>query len=151
MNCLPATATTGRQAAAALAAFQNVVPGRSYLGSHPSRRMEEDEEALFLPAGSAWGRARDMQTSGPVRLFLVGDSSASQYRRLHCAAQRIYAPHRVILPLDTHRDMDMIRDLGFPPRGEAALYACMGDRCLAPITTPREVQAMARSRPWVLL
>ena len=141
----------GRQAAAALAAFEALVPGRSYLGSHASRRMEEDEEALFLPAGSAWGRARDMQTSGPVRLVLVGDSSAGQYRRLHRAAQRIYAPHRVILPLDIHRDPDMIRGLGFPTRGDAALYACMGDRCLAPITTPREVQVMARSRPWAAL
>jgi len=138
----------GRQAAAALAAFQAVVPGRSYLGSHASRRMEEDEEALFLPAGSAWGRARDMQTSGPVRLVLVGDSSTGQYRRLHRATQRIYAPHRVIVPLDIRRDMDMIRDLGFPPRGETALYACMGDRCLAPVTTTREVRVMARSRPW---
>ncbi|MDE2779668.1 MAG: DUF255 domain-containing protein [Chloroflexota bacterium] len=141
----------GRLAAAALAVFEAVIPGRSYLGSHASRRMEEDEEALFLPAGSAWGRARDMQTSGPVRLVLVGDPSTGQYRRLHRAAQRIYAPHRVVLPLDINRDIDMIRDLGFPPRGEAALYACMGDRCLAPITTPREVRVMARSRPWATL
>ena len=113
--------------------------------------MEEDEEALFLPAGSAWGRARDMQTSGPVRLVLVGDSSTSQYRLLHRAAQRMYAPYRVILPLDIHRDPDMIRGLGFPIRGDAALYACMGDRCLAPITSPREVRVMARSRPWAAL
>ena len=141
----------GRQAAAALVAFEALVPGRSYLGSHASRRMEEDEEALFLPAGSAWGRARDMQTGRPVRLVLMGDSSAGQYRRLHRAAQRIYTPHRVILPLDIHRDPDMIRGLGFPPRGDAALYACMGDRCLAPLTTPREVQVMARSRPWAAL
>lgn len=138
----------GNNAAATLAAFQDVVPGRSYLGSHASRRMEEDEEALFLPAGSAWGRAWDMQASGPVRLVLVGDSTTTQYRRLHQAALRVYAPHRVILLLDINRDTDMIHALGFPPRREAALYACMGDRCLAPITTPREVQTMARSRPW---
>ena len=35
------------RAAGALGMFESVVPGSSYLGSHASRRMEEDEEALF--------------------------------------------------------------------------------------------------------
>ena len=136
------------QAAAALKIFESVVPGKSYLGSHASRRMEEDEEALFLPAGAAWGRAQDMLTQGPVSLVLVGDSSGPAYRRLHRAALRVYAPHRVVQPLDTERDAGQIRELGFPLREEAALYACMGDRCLAPITAPQGVREMARSRPW---
>ena len=46
------------RAAHALKIFESVVPGKSYLGGHASRRMEEDEEALFLPAGAAWGRAQ---------------------------------------------------------------------------------------------
>ena len=136
------------QAAAALDIFRSVVPGKSYLGYHRSRRMEEDEEALFLPAGSAWGRARDMLDQGPVRLVLVGDSATPAYRRLRGAALRSYAPHRVVLPLDSERDSERIHDLGFPARPEAALYACMGDRCLAPITAPQAVREMARSRPW---
>ena len=136
------------RAEAALGIFQGVVPGKSYLGDHASRRMEEDEEALFLPAGAAWGRARDLVTHGPVRLLLVGDSSAPAYRRLHQAALRAYAPHRVIQPLDSERDAGQIRGLGFPLHDGAALYACMGDRCLAPITTPQGVRQMARSRPW---
>ena len=136
------------RAAAALKIFEGVVPGVSYLGSRRSRRMEEDEEALFLPAGAAWGRAQDMQAQGPVRLVLVGNSSAPDYRRLHRATLRVYVPHRVVLPLDSARDEERIGQLGFPVRQEAALYACMGDRCLAPITTPREVQDMVRSRPW---
>ena len=136
------------QAAAALETFESVVPGKSYLGSHASRRMEEDEEALFLPAGAAWARARDMLSQGPVSLVLVGDSSGPAYRRLHRAALRVYAPHRVVQPLDVERDAGQIRELGFPLREEAALYACMGDRCLAPITTPQGVREMARSRPW---
>ena len=136
------------QAAAALKVFESVVPGKSYLGPHASRRMEEDEEALFLPAGAAWGRAQDMLTQGPVTLVLVGDSAGAGYRRLYRAALRVYAPHRVIQPLDVKRDASQIRQLGFPLREEAALYACMGDRCLAPITTPQGVRKMARSRPW---
>ena len=136
------------RAATALEIFQDIVPGKSYLGSHPSRRMEEDEEALFLPAGAAWGRAQDLLMHGPVRLLLLGDSSSPAYRRLHRAALRTYAPHRVILPLDSERDAGQIRGLGFPLQEGAALYACMGDRCLAPITTPLALRQMARSRPW---
>ncbi len=136
------------RAAAALEVFESDVPGKCYLGSHASRRMEEDEEALFLPAGAAWGRARDLLTHGPVSLVLVGDSSTTAFRRLHRAALRVYAPHRVIQPLDIERDAAQIRELGFPPNRDAALYACMGDRCLAPIATPQGVREMARSRPW---
>ena len=136
------------QAANALDIFQAAVPGKSYLGNHRSRRMEEDEEALFLPAGSAWGRARDMLVQGPVRLVLVGDSATPAYRGLHGAALRTYAPHRLVLPLDSERDSERIRELGFPARPEAVLYACMGDRCLAPVTTPQAVREMARSSPW---
>ena len=138
------------RASAALQVFEGAVPGRSYLGSRHSRRMEEDEEALFLPAGAAWGRARDMLDQGPVRLVLVGNAAASDFRRLHRAALRAWAPHRVILPLDCQHDAERIAQLGFPARREAALYACMGDRCLAPISTPPGVYQMARSRPWAL-
>ena len=136
------------RAKATLNAFETVVPGKSYLGSHSSRRMEEDEEALFLPAGAAWGRAKDMETQGLVSLVVVGDSSSVAFRRLHRAALRSPAPHRLVQPLDWDRDAERIQELGFPLRPEAALYACMGERCLAPITTPRELRDIARSRPW---
>ena len=138
------------RAAASLKIFESVVPGQSYLGSHSSRRMEEDEEALFLPAGAAWGRASDLQSSGPVTLVLVGDSSSPRYLQLHRSALGVSAPHRIVQPLDWERDDEQIRGLGFPARGEAALYACMGDRCLAPITTPQGVRDMSRSRPWIV-
>ncbi len=136
------------QATAALKIFEPVVPGSSYLGDHASRRMEEDEEALFLPAGSAWGRAKSLLTHGPVSMALVGDATDPSYRPLHQAALRIHAPHKVVLPLDIERDAERIRDLGFPARRDAALYVCMGESCLAPITTAQGVREMARSRPW---
>lgn len=137
-----------QQATAALRAFESIIPGKSYLGDRQSRRMEEDEEALFLPAGSAWARARDMLDQVPVRLALMGDSSDPAYRQLHRAAARVYAPHRVILPLDWQRNARQVRQQGFPSRAEPALYVCMGERCLAPVATPAEVRDLIRSRPW---
>jgi len=138
------------RAAAALEIFEAVVPGKSYLGNHPSRRMEEDEEALFLPAGSAWGRAKSLLTHGPVSMALVGDASDPSYQPLHRAALRVHAPHKVVLPLDIERDAERIRDLGFPARRDAALYVCLGEQCLAPINTAAGVREMARSRPWAM-
>jgi uncharacterized protein YyaL (SSP411 family) len=140
-----------QQAAGALQIFESVIPGRSYLGDRQSRHMEEDEEALFLPAGSAWAQARDLWDNGPVRLALVGDSSEPAYRQLHRAAARVYAPHRVVLPLDRQRNARQIRQLGFPSRAEPALYVCMGERCLTPVVTPAEVRDLARSRPWAAI
>ena len=137
-----------RRASSALNIFQSVVPGRSYLGDHASRRMEEDEEALFLPAGSAWGRARDMLDHGPVSLVLVGDSSTAAYGRLFRAALGAYAPHRIVQPLDTVRDADKVRELGFPSDRAPAVYVCFEDRCLAPITTAKGVRETVKSRPW---
>ncbi len=140
--------TYQQQAAAALQVFESIIPGTSYLGDRQSRRMEEDEEALFLPAGSAWARARDMLDNGLVRLALVGDSSSPAFRQLQRAAARVYAPHRVILPLDWQRNARQIRQQGFPSRAEPALYVCMGERCLAPVATPAEVRELVRARPW---
>ena len=136
------------RAAAALKIFEPVVPGKSYLGDHASRRMEEDEEALFLPAGAAWGRAKSLLNDGPVSLVLVGDGSDPSYRPLHQAALRVHAPHKIVQPLDIERDAQRVRELGFPLRREAALYACMGEQCLAPISTAQGVREMVRSRPW---
>ncbi len=150
LSHLTGETTYADRAGAALRIFEPVVPGKSYLGEHASRRMEEDEEALFLPAGAAWGRARSLLTHGPVSLVIVGDASDPSYRPLHQAALRIPAPHKVVQPLDIERDSQRIRELGFPPRREAALYACMGERCLAPISTAQGVRDMARSRPWAV-
>ena len=138
------------RAADAVKIFEPVVPGRSYLGNHASRRMEEDEEALFLPAGAAWGRAKSLLTHGPVSMVLVGDASDPSYRPLHQAALRVHAPHKVVLPLDIERDAERIRELGFPVRRDAALYVCMGEQCLAPITTAQGARELARSRPWAM-
>ena len=72
--------------------FQGVVPGNSYLGSGKSRRMEEDEERLFLPAGSAWARAWDMLSNGPVRLVVVGEASHPRTKSLLRAALKVHVP-----------------------------------------------------------
>jgi uncharacterized protein YyaL (SSP411 family) len=131
-----------------LEAFKGVAPGSCYLGPPGSRRMEEDEEALFLPAGSAWGRAWDMLESGPVHMVLVGEASELTAQRLFKAASQAYAPHKVVEQLSPSHHGDRILDLGFPTGGDPALYVCMNGICLAPMTDPREVGQLGVTRPW---
>ena len=131
-----------------LETFQDSVPGHSYLGPAGLRRMEEDEEVLFLPAGAAWGRAWAMLVHEPVHLVLVGSLTHATARELFKAAQRVYVPHRVLQLLDPERDAARIAALGFPHASTPALYVCMGGMCLAPIATPAEVRNLRTTRPW---
>jgi uncharacterized protein YyaL (SSP411 family) len=136
------------QARRTLEPFKGMAPGGSYIGPPGSRRMEEDEEALFLPAGSAWGRAWDMLESGPVHMALVGEASELATRRLLRAASQAYAPHKVLEQLSPSRNRDRISDLGFPTGGAPALYVCMNGVCLAPLVWPSDVRQLGKSRPW---
>ncbi len=131
-----------------LEAFEGKVPGSSYVGAKSSRRMEEDEERLFLPAGSAWGRAWDMLVSGPVHLILIGAATDSRTRNILSAALKTYAPNRIIQVLDPNEEGDRIATLGFPAGNAPALYACMNGMCLSPITTAGGVRELRTSRPW---
>jgi len=148
LSCLTGQDEYLSLAADTLKTFEEVVPGSSFMGAKGTRRVEEDEEALFLPAGSAWGRARDMLDCGPVHLVLVGTSSQPATRSLLKATQGLLAPHGIVQPLDPERDQDRIASLGFPARNAPALYACMGGICLPPITTPQEVRKLKSTRPW---
>jgi uncharacterized protein YyaL (SSP411 family) len=131
-----------------LVAFDDVAPGSSYLGPRGSRRMEEDEERLFLPAGAAWGRAWDMLINSPVHMAVVGPSSHPKTQRLLRGSHLLHAPHRVVQLLDPGRDDVRIESLGFPIKGEPALYVCLGERCLPPISTTKELMELRTAPPW---
>ena len=131
-------------ARATLEAFRVVVPGRSYLGAPGARRMEEDEEQLFLPSGSAWARACDIMDSGPVHLVVVGNSSQRATKGLAKAALRARPPGWVVQILDPAMQADMVGKLGFPADGVPAAYLCVGKQCLAPIHSPGEVWKWTR-------
>ena len=56
--------------------------------------VEEDEEALFMPAASAWARARQFVAAGPVHLFVVGPANNPASRKLLAAGLSAYLPNR---------------------------------------------------------
>ncbi len=136
---------------ATMEAFQDTVPGSSYLGPPGLRRMEEDEERLFLPAGAAWAKAWDLVNQGPVHMVLVGKSDDPRWAKLLRTAQRIHAPHRLIQPLDIERDNDRITSLGFPIGQNPVMYLCTNGVCLAPIDSPAELRRLTTHGfgPWM--
>ena len=150
LTCLTGDAAHQERAELALSAFESVVPDSSFVGRRPSRRVEEDEEALFLPAGSAWARARSFLAAGPVHLVVVGASGNPATQGLLAAGLKTYMPHRVVQRLDPEADRERIESLGFPLEAEPALYACMNGMCLAPIRSAREIERLPGERPWML-
>jgi len=128
--------------------FLNIAPDGSYSGVWGSRRMEEDEERLFLPAGAAWGRAWDMLEYGSVHLVVIGSLQEARTKAILKAANLIYAPHKIIQLLQPEKDSDRIAAQGFPKVMTPALYACMGGKCLAPLTTKEGIRELQKSRPW---
>jgi len=148
LHCLTGEEGYRRLARSTLEVFNDVVPGSSYLGPRGSRGMEEDEERLFLPAGAAWGRAWDMLINNPVHMAVVGPSSRPKTRGLVRGAHRLYAPHRVVQLIDPNRDGARIESLGFPLKREPALYVCLGEKCLPPISTARELMGLRTALPW---
>jgi uncharacterized protein YyaL (SSP411 family) len=51
----------------------------------------------------------------------------------------------VVEILDPALDGDRLAALGYPERGEPRAYVCVGDRCLAPVAAPEELDAQLAS------
>ena len=128
--------------------FSQIIPGRSFIGNTNSRTMEEDEEVLFLPAGSVWARAYDMLYNGPIHYILIGDSSSQIFKRFDDMLSGIYAPHKIYEHLDTQENRNRISQLGFPVRNHPELYVCIGSQCLAPINTLDQLRDLKNNPPW---
>ena len=149
LSCLTGLQDLEQRARDTLSLFRGVAPGSSYLGPPGLRRMEEDEEKLYLPAAPVWAKAWDMLQRGSVHFVVVGSSSDRRTRRLLRSALRVYAPHKVVQMLDPQNDKDRVVDLGFPVDGPPALYVCMSGMCMAPVYTPAQVRSLASELPWV--
>ena len=148
-NLVTVAAMTGEDgyletARTTLDAFDRVVPGQSYLGPPGAQRMEEDEERLFLPAASAWARARSMVDSGAVRLAVVGEFDDRITKRLVKEALKARTRGWVVQILDPAVDADMVDMFGFPVGGPPKAYLCVGMQCLPPFHSPADMRRATR-------
>ena len=132
------------EARATLDTFSEVVPGKSYLGPPRLRRVEEDEERLFLPAASAWARASRLVRSRPVHLVVIGDASSNPTKKLARTALKSRTPGWVVQFLDPNVEPETVGALGFPVNDTSTIYLCIGRQCLAPIHEAGELRRWAR-------
>lgn len=132
------------EARTTLDAFSGVVPGQSYVGPPALRKVEEDEERLFLPAASAWARASEILESGAVHLVVVGDSNHRITKELVRAGFKAKTLRWVVQILDPVEGPDVVQSLGFAPDASPAAYLCVGRQCLAPIHEPADLRKWAK-------
>ena len=85
---------------------------------------------------------------GPLRFVVVGHLKDSRTHVLARAANRVYAPHKITQLLDPEKDGERIAAQGFPEGMIPAVYACLGDKCLPPLTTAKSIKELQQSRPW---
>ena len=132
------------EARTTLDAFSGVVPGQSYVGPPALRKVEEDEERLFLPAASAWARASEILESGADHLVGVGDSNHRITKELVRAGFKAKTLRWVVQILDPVEGPDVVQSLGFTADASPTAYLCVGRQCLAPIHEPADLRKWAK-------
>ncbi|HYO46427.1 MAG TPA: DUF255 domain-containing protein [Gemmatimonadota bacterium] len=103
----------------------------------------EAERHGFMGAG--WALAVARVRAEPVQVHLVGPAGDARLQELSRAAWSRYLPARVVEILDPALDGDRLSALGYPVEGEPRAYVCVGDRCLAPVAKPEELDARLAS------
>ena len=132
------------EARTTLETFSGVVPCQTYIGPPGLRKVEEDEERLFLPAASAWARASEILESRMVHLVIVGDNTHRATKALVKSAYRSRTLRWTIQVLDPVAESKFVQSLGFPVDASPAAYLCVGSQCLTPIRKPTDLRKWAR-------
>jgi uncharacterized protein YyaL (SSP411 family) len=97
---------------------------------------EADRHGLM---GAGWALALARVRAQAVQVHLVGAVADPSLRALARAAWTRYVPGRVVEILDPALDGDRLAALGYPTADTPRAYVCIGDRCLAPVSAPAEL------------
>jgi uncharacterized protein YyaL (SSP411 family) len=99
--------------------------------------------ALRLCASTAgdyppYALAADGLLTYPLTLVVVGSPGEGATDALLDAANRFYAPGKVVVPLDPSLGPPVLGDFTYPP-DQAAIYACRDRRCSLPVKDPADL------------
>lgn len=75
----------------------------------------------------------------PLEITILGAKSDPRSRALHKAALPLYAPWKVILPLDPTEDRARIAKMPYRVQPQPTLYACAASACALPLSDPEQV------------
>ncbi len=95
--------------------------------------------------GAGWALALARVRAQAVQVHLVGAVADPALRALARAHWTRYLPGRVVEILDPALDGDRLATLGYPASDTPRAYVCIGDRCLAPVAAPAELDGQLAS------
>lgn len=94
--------------------------------------------AYHLHGSPDYALAADDWRIYPLTLAVVGTPGEGQTNALLAAANRHYAPGKVVIPLDPTQGLPTLGEFTYPPE-PAAIYACRERLCSLPATDPSEL------------
>jgi len=94
--------------------------------------------ASHLAGSPEYALAAEEWLGYPLTLAVVGTPGAGETDALLAAANRFYAPGKVVIPLDPARSPPALGDFAYPSE-PAAIYACRDRLCSLPATDPAEL------------
>ncbi len=94
---------------------------------------------------SIYGQAVANCVNHPVKMTVVGPLAAEKTRAFLRACSRLYEPRKLVVPLDSRDDAEIIADLGYPDDGHPKVYICIGQTCAPPVSEPEKIADVLRS------
>lgn len=102
----------------------------------------------FLPAYKAYGIfaasyavAVEKYLYPQLVLTVVNDGDPDFAKSLSRAAQAYFGLNKLVQTLDPNSDSELMNEKGFHITTCPAIYPCIGERCLAPVTDPSKLAA----------
>ena len=89
---------------------------------------------------SSYALAVDFMLKENTALAFVGDLGSESMGYLTEAAGEVFVPRRVMRLMDSTRQIDEIREMGYKDSGKPAVYICRGTVCAAKIEDPAKLK-----------
>jgi len=75
----------------------------------------------------------------PHHMTIIGDKEDPKWKELVSSAHQIKSPWKVILPLDSKQDSQMIQERGFNLSSSPLAYVCIGKKCKPAVSHPQDL------------
>ena len=123
------------------------ITGDTELGDHGTRTLRAlaPTMAAIPTATCQMLLALDFHAASPQEIALAGPGDADETRALRRVADRLFLPHAVLLHANGREPAGLAGLEGKTPvDGKAAAYVCSNFACMAPVTTPEDLEAALR-------
>jgi len=89
---------------------------------------------------AGYGVALDSYLSGPIGVTVVGSEKSKTFQAFKLQSLKLYPARRNILYLDSAKDAERMRRLGYEASGGTRAYVCVGKVCGPPLHEPSQIE-----------